>query len=481
MSSFGNSNSPLNIAPLESLQINNLIFVPIFLIKEVEYYNYDDVAGGYANILTPSATTNYTWADIKPEDKTPAGEHYDADLFERGWTEITPVNEGGRRFRFCCGVALTPYYGNCSNSYNPTTDTYTSGTNPDDGKVYGDRSVFGSVQSQSGEYPVIGNTTNMSRPCLMVMTESYDSVTGGLVYSLPAGVSFANILTSGSVSGNVHALNSSWSLTSDFHRFAATTSWSTEFFVGNQDYCNFYADVDPANSNTSPDLSITSTVINTDVNISSLYNITELASSNRMYLPNNDPIAFYFAKNNRNVTATNVAFYSINSLWHTIASLGCYVADSVGTATKAPTGYYVGENNHLYLGYMDASGITNGTMLQGKDIQDATQSRIDDIIQDTPYTPKVPTPGGGGGDDPDDPSRPKDDTGNVGLNDISNLSIGGVSSFLTAWVLNDQQIINLARRLWSTINSNTEEDAKAMLSNFYRIQHRTYDPDNPDD
>lgn len=88
-----------------------------------------------------------------------------------------------------------------------------------------------------------------------------------------------------------------------------------------------------------------------------------------------------------------------------------------------------------------------------------------DIPADGP-TPPEP-------DDPDDPSVPRDDTGNINLNDITNLSIGGISSFLTAWVLNDQQIINLARRLWSTINSNSEDDAKAMLSNFYRIQHGT--------
>ena len=78
---------------------------------------------------------------------------------------------------------------------------------------------------------------------------------------------------------------------------------------------NFYADVDPSTSNTSPDLSIPSVVVDTDVNISSLYNITELSSGNRIYLPNNNPVAFYFAKNNRNITATNVAYYSINALW----------------------------------------------------------------------------------------------------------------------------------------------------------------------
>ena len=450
VSTFGNSNSPQNIAPLESLKINQLIFVPIFLIKEVEYYDYDDVAGGYASALTPSATTNYTWADIKPEDKTPAGEHYDADLFEKGWTEITPTQEGGRRFRFCCGVALTPYYGLCSNTYNPTTDTYTAGTNPDDGKVYGDRQVFGSVASQADEYPIIGNTTNMTRPCLMVMTESYDSVTGGLTYTLPAGVSFTNILSSGSVSGNVHALSSSWSLTSDYHRFAAATQWTSEFFIGNQMTTNFYADVDPSSSNTQPDLSIPSVVIDTEVNISSLYNITGLSTANRMYLPNNNPIAFYFAKNNRNVTATNVAFYSINALWHTIASLGCYVADSTTTAQKAPTGYYIGENNHLYLGHMSDGGITDGIMLQGKDIQDAVQSRIDDIIQNTPYTPVTPTPPGPA---PSDDGIDDTDRGTGTNLPAFGLKLAGSGGFMSYFLLGMSSLTALATALSTTAQS----------------------------
>ena len=107
VASNGNSNSPANIAPLEELHVNELIWLPIFKINEVEYYNYDTVAEGYANV-TYGASVSYYWQDIKPEDKTPPGEHYDADLFENGWKEIEPVNEGGRRFRYCCGVYLTP-------------------------------------------------------------------------------------------------------------------------------------------------------------------------------------------------------------------------------------------------------------------------------------------------------------------------------------------------------------------------------------
>lgn len=401
----GNSNSPLNVAPLEGLHINDLIWLPIFKFNEVEYYNYDDVAEGYANV-TYGSSVSYYWRDIKPEDKTPAGEHYDADLFEKGWTEIEPVHEDGRRFRYCCGVYLTPYYGKCSNSYNSTTDTYTTGTNPDDGKVYGDRQIFGSVQSQTDEYPVIATTTNLNRPCLLVMTESYDSVTGGLVYSLPAGISFANLLVTSSVSGNVHALQPSWSIASDFHTFTATTSWTSEFFIGNQDYCNFYQDADPASNQAEPSLSITSCVINADIQIAALYNITDLPSATRLYLVDNTPLAYAFQKSNRNLTATNLAFYPVNSLWHTIASLGCYVADYPTTAQKAPTGYYTGNNNHLYLGHMDASGITDGIMLQGGDIPSSVQAGIDDIIQNTPYTPIKPTPPTPSDTDPTNPPVP---------------------------------------------------------------------------
>ena len=449
VSAFGNSNSPLNVAPLEELHINNLIFVPIFLIKEIEYYNFDDVSGGYQSIANTSATTSYSWSDIKPSDNTPAGEHYEADLFDKGWTEIDPVNEGGRRFRFCCGAYLIPYYGKSSNSYNPTTDTYTAGTNPDDGKVYGDRQVFGSVASQTDEYPVIGNTTNMSRPCLMVLTESYNSVTGGLTYSTPTGIMFSNFVPSGNVSANILALQPSWSLASNYQTFNATTQWSSQFFSGNHDTSNLYADLDPSASNTSPDLSIP-TRIDFDINISHLYDIADLGTTVRHYIPNDNPIAFLYTKINRSVTATNCAFFSINALWHTIASLGCYVADDFTAAQKAPTGYYTGNNNHMYLGHMDANGITDGIMLQGGDIPSAVQSGIDDIIQNTPYTPIKPTPPGPA---PSDDGIDDTDRGTGTNLPAFGLKLAGSGGFMSYFLLGMSGLTALATALSTTAQS----------------------------
>lgn len=401
----GNSNSPLNIAPLEHLEINNLIFVPRFVFKEIEYYNYDAAADGYKSVINTTTSTMYSWADIKPADNTPAGEHYDADLFDRGWKEIEPVNEDGKRFMFCLGVYLIPYYGKSSNSYNAATDTYNAGTNPDDGRVYGNRQVFGSVASQADEYPVIGDTTNMTRPCLMVLTESYNEVTGGLTYSTPTGIMFSNFVPSANVSANELALHSSWSLMANFQTFAANSYWSPVFNPNNKDYSNMYADVDPATSNTAPDLTIL-TKIDMDIDVSHLYDLSGLDTTVHYYLPNSSPIAFLYQKGNRNFTATNCAFFSINALWHTIASLGCYIADDFTAAQKAPTGYYTGNNNHMYLGHMDANGITDGIMLQGGEIPSSVQAGIDDIIAGTPYTPITPTPPTPSDSDPTNPPVP---------------------------------------------------------------------------
>lgn len=445
----GTSNSPLNIAPLEHLQINNLIFVPRFVIKEIEYYNYDDVAGGYQSVDNVATSALYSWADIKPADNTPAGEHYDADLFERGWKEVDPVSEDGRRFRYCCGAFLIPYYGKSSNSYNSTTDTYTAGTNPDDGKVYGDRQVFGSVPSQTDEYPVIGTSSALNRPCLMVMTESYNTVTGGLTYSTPTGIMFANFVTSGNVSGNTLALQPSWSLMGNFQTFSATSHWTTQFFTANAGYCNMYADLDPATSNTAPDLSIP-TKIDFDIDISLLYEITNLPTSVRLYIPNDNPIAFSFSKNNRNITATNCAFFSINALWHTIASLGCYIADDFTAAQKAPTGYYTGNNNHMYLGHMDANGITDGIMLQGGEIPSSVQSGIDDIITGTPYTPIKPTP-----PEPSPSDDGIDDTDKgTGTNlPAFGLKLAGSGGFMSYFLLGMSGLKDLATALSTTAQS----------------------------
>lgn len=479
----GTANTPLNVAPLNELKINNLVFVPYFIVKSIEYY------GAVEGMETLNAYRNtrgtnvgiYTWDQIKPEDKSEEGSNYNSNLFTKGYEiDENPYYEDGLKFNYVAGCVLVPYYGKSSKIYNSILDSYTEAINPDDQKVYGERRVFGSIQSDTDEYPTVYSTAQ-PRPNLIIMTEFASSTTGGTVYSTPAGIAFmAGTPNASTLDGSEFGLSPNFTLDQTYQKFTGNNNWSPFYFTGNSDYCNFYQDYNPDTPDRpAPDLVIPATHIEiTNDIVANLPDTTPTGTI--IYLPDSSiPIAHTWSRNGRQINPTTCSFFSIQELWATIASLGCYIADNVSCAQNAPTGAYVGQNNHLYLGQMNADGITTGIMLQGSDIANSTQSRIDDIIQNTPYVPVNPQEqGGGGGDDPEDSSIPKKDTGAIGLNDISNLSIGGVASFLTNWVLSDQQISYLGNNLWSKISLNTDE-AEEMLKNFYKIKHPTYDPTDP--
>lgn len=436
----GSSNSPLLNAPLTSLKINELVFLPHFIFIEREYYNYNDTMGGYQNLSTGTAYTKL-WSEIKSEDKTAAGSDFDSDLFENGWKEIQAVNPDGRRFVHCLGVALQPYYG--KSSYRFTNDAYIQSTNPDDGKVYGTRNQFGFPLTPQNESPSIVNNYYRA-PYLYVITENYDSNAEGVCYSTPAGLYFTHHINS-----SPNPQFNSYSITSRFQRINSV-SWNPAFYTNNNDTNNVYKDFksgDPIDS----DLSIYSDILENDIVISPIYNITEPYTGTIFYVQNNGQ-AFSFGLSSRVVNPVTTHIYPIGNLWATIASLGCYVAADAETATKAQTGAYTGENNNLYLGFMDASGITNGTMLQGGDIINSTQAGIDDIIQNTPYTPVEPGPGPGpGGDDPSNPPSPsgKSEGKLTGAETIGHKTREFGSGSVTYYGLNVSQVEDFKAALWA--------------------------------
>lgn len=471
----GTSNTPLNVAPLNELKINNLIFVPYFIVKSVEYYDpVDDLSNLNAyKSVTYGNVGIYTWDQIKPEDKSTEGQNYNSDLFTKGYeADENTTHEDGLKFNYVAGCVLVPYYGKSSKIYNSILDSYTEAISPDDQKVYGERRVFGTLSSDANEYPTVYSTAQ-PRPNLIVLTEFASSTTGGTVYSTPAGIAFmSGTPVVGTIDGAEFGLSPNFTLDQTYQKFSASNNWSPFFFTGNADYCNFYQDYNPDSPDRpAPDLVIPATHIEITNDI--VANLPDTTPTGTIfYLPNSSvPIAHTWSRNGRQTNPTTCSYFSIQELWATIASLGCYVADNVSCAQNAPTGAYVGQNNHLYLGKMDASGITDGTMLQGSDIANSTQSRIDDIIQNTPYVPVIPTPGGGGGgDDPDDPSVPKNDQGSIPYNSTLPV-VGAATSFLTSYILNTAQVNAVGYNLWSKVNSNTETDARAMLSNFYRLNN----------
>lgn len=398
ISMTGTANSPLNIAPLNSLKINNLIWLPFFVIREVEYYNYDAASNSYGNV-TITDSVSKTWAEIKPEDKSPAGADYDADLFEKGWKEITATQEDGRRFRYVAAVELVPYYGKCSNTYNSAADTYTAGVNPDDGKTYGDRQILGTMVSDA--YPTIG-TTKCKRPALCVYSEYYDPTTGSVIYTIPAGLHFLN--TPGGGTSYNQYIQPAMTLTSTYNKAtntSAATTWTDFWFNNNDNYTNMFRSImDPATDPGDPTTVCPGIAVDFSTSISLVD--SSYPTGQRYYLDTTGPVAYSYNRSTRTNFFNRLTFYSISELWATIASLGCYVADSRDAAIKAPIGDYVGQNNHIYLGEMTASGTTTGRMIQGSDIQDQPQAKIDDIIQNTPYTPVIPGPAPEPGGDIDD-------------------------------------------------------------------------------
>lgn len=437
----GSSNSPLALAPINSLKINQLIWQPIFYIAEIEYYNYENGCYKSTNIVAPVAKT---FAQIKPIDKTPAGADYDEDLWTKGWKEISPTNEGGRRFRFITGCTLTPYYGKSSYTYNDGNDTYTAGVNPDDGLVYGTRNVFGEMVSDSGKYPVI-NTTNCNRPCLTVMSEVLDKNTDAVIYSTPPGIKFANIssytIETSQFTLRNYQLNAA-------HQLFTGSIYFTDFWFNNNDTYNWFFK-SSADENGDPTLTCPQIIGNVDSLISTLDNTYPTGT---LYFLADGPIAYSTNRAGTTINPMTCAYFSGQSLWATIASFGCYVAADTETAQKAQVGAYVGNNNRVYLGEMSESGITDGIMLQGNDIADAPQAAIDDIIEGTPYEPVTPGGGGGGdgeypGPNPSGENQP-DYKGDSIPGRINRGNLGNIGASATYYVLSDNLMGNFNDKLW---------------------------------
>lgn len=468
LSSGGISNSPLNVAPLNNFQINNLIFLPMFIINEVEYYGYNSDVDGYTQQKNASIG-NFTWRQIKNADKLPEGISYDEELFTKGYKSVPPTQEDGIRFRYCAGCYLIPYYGKSSKIYDPSNDTYIDSLN-EDGNVYGNRLIFGSVTSDSGSYPIIGNTNNLNRPCLFIISEIFDSNTNGIVYQTPPGIIFNNNTATGQTAGNTFSFSGGWSISSDFRLWVANSNYSSFWFNNNSSYCNFYKDLE-VDEQVNPAVTIHSTSISVNADITGLYSLTTFPTGNFIYV-DETPTAYSFSKSNRNVVSATITYFSISELWHTIASLGCYVADDVTCAQNAPTGESAGQNNHLYLGYMSDSGITNGTMIQGLDIVDSTQAKIDDIIEGTPYTPINPSTPDIPDDDPDrenikPPNREGD---NIPLH--LNTRFGAFSGFLSLYNLTQAQLSAFGSALMGNpldYRGNFEKDLSTELSGTYDV------------
>lgn len=391
---------------ISSINVNDLILIPRFVIGTLRLYNYrggensqdfiDGIGNYYAN-YSFSDRQAFTWSEVKNEDNTSEGSSYDRELFENGYKVISSDSDS-ITYQVVIGVGIEVLYGKSSNTYDETTDSYTTIT-PQPETVYGNRN---SIDSRISETPVVFNNVSRSRTNFMIINEGYynNSIYYYNTAGIRWGVTSAYELTVWQV-GEFACSNA---------EKLSSTSWNTvNSYYGNNTYGGIVIE------NSVEDAYPTGNVISTGLpalqasftdNTNSDYGNT--STNTFRYINNlstgNNPILIGYRKGFNQYNAFG-CYFSIKELWQKIACYGLYVADSLLSAQKAQLGQNVGNNNHIYLGEMLSDGTTTGRMLQGSEIADSVQAGIEDIIAGTPYTPITPGPQPSG-DDPTNPPTP---------------------------------------------------------------------------
>lgn len=458
----GIQNTPYLVTFATELQINDLIFVPTFQIVTAKITT--SVEGNPPEVVpTQLDSVKLTWSEIKPEDKTPEGSLYQTykNLFNNTFETIS-TDETSKTIRYCAGVIMTPYYGKSSYTYNPTTDTYTQGSVSS--VRYGDREILGSTVSESGEYPA-----SQSRPYLCVYYEQNIPELKGVYYGTSAGVIFGQSPSSISVQQDIFTIGSSLvQPTSDYSKLMNNNYNINPFsnYSGNVSYGGILSSI---NIEDSPVVVIPS-IVGTSYSdkISSFANATSSSSGNKYFDTGSNVIVM--ASRGRNFSPFHCfEGYTINDLWSTIMSYGCYVADAVEHAQIAPLGDKINGNNHIYCGNMDANFVTDGTAKQGSDIDNLPQTKIGDIIAETPYNPVNPE---GGGTDPDDDKQvaPNKVEG-VTMPLQTSRTLGSGLGFITMYNLDSGQLQALGSALWHSVAdydpSSIDPQTGNIVHNFY--------------
>lgn len=455
-------NTPYLATFATELQINDLIFVPTFQIVTAKITPLNDENPPEVS-LTQLDSVKLTWSEIKPEDKTPEGSLYQTykNLFNNTF-ETIQNDETGKTIRYCAGVILTPYYGKSSYTYNPTTDTYTQGSVSS--VRYGNREILGTTVSESGEYPA-----SQSTPYLCVYYEQNIPELKGVYYGTSAGVMFGHSPSNISIQQDTFTIGSSLvTPTSDYSKLNNTNYNINPFsnYSGNVSYGGILSSITVEDS---PVVVIPS-IVGTSYSdkISSFVNTTTSSNANKYYDTGSNVIAM--ASRSRNFSPFHCfEGYCINDLWSTIMSYGCYVADAVEHAQIAPLGDKINGNNHIYCGNMDDNFVTDGTAKQGSDIDNLPQTKIGDIIGETPYNPVNPE---GGGSDPDDDKTVKPNrVEGTSMILQTGRTLGSGLGFITMYNLDYSQIQTLGNLLWGSIAdydpSSVDPQTGNIVHNFY--------------
>lgn len=395
--------------PITKIDYDKLVIFPWFQTYELSFtYDSDgDIVG-----ITEDARPSYQYNDIKPEDKTAAGQHYDQDLWERGYKDTFEIVDGVRRLTkrtIVTNVDCVPYYGKSSRAVVGYAD-FSQGWNADGNKVI----------PQDGQYTWYG---------IAPMVEIVDEITGSIFYEDIPGLVFPR------------------------HDAYGWTNYSEDFGF-RAGFQQFYLSY-PMNTmmNYPANATVEAVLLNNDENdLENSYTfITSHSTNFAQDFTNQAKTRIYYLGDNGGIfTYVNDISYDsyhfgiliprafpIKDLMASIASLGLFIAGDQVTAMN--TDITTSFPNTMYHGNIDENGITDGTWVQGEDIEDIPKHK--DIEYD-PIKPGPPTPPPGPTPQETEPKYPGHPTLGTATRYVPTAGVN-------FYALNSSLVASFIQRLWS--------------------------------
>lgn len=387
---------PERCYPITDIDYDKLIIVPVFHIYEITFTYTGDVITG----ATQSASYRRYYIDVKPEDKTPAGTYYDDDLWNNGFKDELDENN-----KLIKRTIVTVAY--CTINYGKSNR-----------KAFG-YGNFNSTDWNSDGNRVLPNLTD-TWYAICPMIEYIDDITGSIFYSDIPGLQFPR------------QDNYSWTNRQELFNFNTNTFKTLSNFGRN------------TMMNVSATFGYECVVLDNDLNkldksytaltyFSTNYNNDFTGHTGLEFFPLED--GSIISANGQNNLTIQAKAYPIKDLMASIASLGILIAADQVTGQTTDIDTFT---NTMYRGNMTSAGITDGTWVQGDDIEDVPK------ISEVDYKPL--TPGGGGGDDDDssgDDIRPYN---------FVNTPLGAANNFITLYSLNTAQVADFGRRMWASLS-----------------------------
>lgn len=399
--------------PVTDIDYDKLIICPVFHIFVVNFTYTGDVITG------ASATTSYRrfYGDVKPEDKTAAGIYYDEDLWNNGFKDEFDENDRLIRRTIVEVAYCTIRYGKSNRqAFN-----------------YGN--FADSAWNYDGDRVLPNNNRTWYALCPMI--EYVDDITGSIFYSDIPGLQFPR------------QDNYSWTNRQELFNFTTTTYKTLNNFGRN------------TMMNITNSFGYECVVLNNDSNkveqsftaltwFSTNYQNDFTGHTGNEYIPLED--GSIISANAQNGITLIAKAYPIKDLMASVASLGFLIAADQTTAQTVDLDTFP---NTMYRGNMTSDGITDGTWVQGEDIEDVPK------ISEVDYKPLTP---GGGGEDTEDNTESGDKVPNQ-----FGRSVGVTSNFITNYLMTEGQISKLGEVLWTS----WADDAVTMdmVNNFYGKFH----------